>query len=96
MPNDHAIARPNKASSTALQKETQRGQIPAMSATPSAISAVVDAQARKGMLNVGMKELTLAVYCSKLAKFPQLLYLPHSPNRSATADRNDTPSARRA
>ena len=96
MPNDHAIARPNKASSTALQKETQRAQMPAMSATPSAISAMVDAQARKGMLNAGMKELTLAVYRSKLAKFPQLLFLPHSPKRSATADRNEMPSATRA
>jgi hypothetical protein len=39
------------------------------------------------MMNAGMKELTCAVYCVKLAKFPQPLYLPQSPKRSATAEK---------
>src|SRR5262245_33210000 len=45
----------------------------------------------------GKKELTRAVYAVKWAKSPHATFFwpgaPHSPNRSATAERNPAPSA---
>lgn len=96
MPKEMAIAVPKRKSNVAAPKATHRGQIPITSAMPSDSSAAVAAQARNGMMNADMKELTWAVYCVKLAKFPQPPYFPQRPNRSATADKKTAPSAMRA
>lgn len=81
------MAVPKRKSSVAAPNATQRSRIPIISVMPSDNSAAVAAQATNGIMNAGMKELTCAVYCVKVAKFPQPPYLPQRPKRSATADR---------
>ena len=70
IPNEMAMAIPNRASSKALPREIQRGQIPRINAIPKNNSPAVAAQARNGIVAGGMKEFTLAVYWMKPSKFP--------------------------
>src|SRR6266567_442891 len=95
-PREIAMATPKIASNRAEPSAIQRGQTPTIRPIPSNVSATVAVQATNGMTDAGRKELTSAVYLMKLAKFPQPPYLPHSPKRSATADRKAAPSAKRA
>jgi hypothetical protein len=61
MPNEIAMAVPNKINRTALPKATQTRQIPTIKAMPKNSSAMVAAHARNGIVEGGMKEFTLAV-----------------------------------
>src|SRR5215472_407307 len=107
MPPEIAIAVPNSASSAADPQATQRLNSalrsdtmpvtpPTIKATPNPVSEAVAAHARYGIVHVGMKEFTSAVYSRK----PPNLLIPgvpcQIPNREATADRNAAPSATRA
>ena len=65
MPNEMAMAVPNRTSSPAAASATKRSQIPRINVMPRKVSAIVAAQARNGIVNAGMKELTFAV-ASKL------------------------------
>ena len=70
MPNEIAMAVPNKNNNTALPRATQTRQIPKIKAIPKKSSAIVAAHARNGIVDAGMKEFTWAVYCTKCAKSP--------------------------
>src|SRR5690242_19024183 len=87
------MAVPNKKIKMALPRATQRGQIPRISMMPRLVPAAWAANARKGMVNAGMKEFTCATLRAKLAKFPQLANLPQRPKRSAKGERKAEPSA---
>lgn len=78
-------------------KAAIRVNAPRMSATPSTVSAQVDAQASAGIVAGGMNQLGFAVYAMKCEKSPQATLgfpnAPQEPNRSPTAERNDAPRA---
>lgn len=61
MPNEIAIAVPKKVNNTALPIATHTRQIPKIKAMPKKSSAAVAAQARNGIVEVGMNEFTLVV-----------------------------------
>src|SRR5215467_1755439 len=73
---------------------------PAISNNPKIVSAMVAAHANDTADELGKRDVTTPVYCTKRAKFPQdtffAPYGPHKPKRSATADRKEAPSANRA
>src|SRR6266403_2880521 len=73
---------------------------PAISNIPKSVSATVAAHANDTVNELGKRDVTAPVYCTKRAKFPQdtffAPYGPHKPKRSATADRKEAPSANRA
>src|ERR1051326_7286314 len=97
MPNEIAIADPNRINSPALPRATQTRQIPKIKAMPKKNSAMVALQARNGIVEGGMKELTFAVYRTNPAKSPYPTFRPrYSPKRSAIPERNAAPSATRA
>lgn len=58
MPREIAIAVPKRNNSPAAPSATQRRQTPRINPMPSDNSAAVAAQARKGIVNAGMKEFT--------------------------------------
>lgn len=72
---------------------------PRTRAMPSKVSAQVDTQARARIVAGGMNQLSFAVYAMKCEKSPQATpgfpNTPQKPNRSPTAERNDTPRASR-
>ena len=61
MPNEIAMAVPNKINNTALPIATHTRQIPKIKAMPKKSSAAVAAHARNRIVEAGMKELTMAV-----------------------------------
>src|SRR5215467_2403725 len=73
---------------------------PAISNNPKIVSAMVAAHANDTADELGKRDVTTPVYCTKRAKVPQdtffAPYGPHKPKRSATADRKEAPSANRA
>src|SRR6266853_2192832 len=73
---------------------------PAMSNIPKSVSATVAAHANDTVNELGKRDVTAPVYCTKRAKSPQDTFFapcgPHKPKRSATADRKEAPSANRA
>src|ERR1700742_3268784 len=77
--------------------ETIRTLKPAMRNIPRSVSATVAAHANDTVNELGKRDITAPVYFTKLAKFPQdtffAPYGPHTPKRSATADRKEAPSA---
>jgi len=91
-----AIAIANNASRIEAPKATLRGQRPVISSVPRDISAIVAAQARKGIVNAGMNEFTLAVKLMKWAKCSRSSCPSQIPKREATAERKATPRAMRA
>ena len=76
------MAVPKGKSSVAALSATQRSRIPMISVMPSDNSAAVAAQARNGIMNAGMKELTCAVYCVKVAKFHNHHTCPVAPSQA--------------
>src|SRR6202012_1127732 len=80
--------------------EANRVLKPAMSNIPKSVSATVAAHANDTVNELGKRDVTAPVYPTKWAKFPQDTFLapygPHKPKRSATADRKEAPSAKRA
>src|ERR1700741_1836668 len=96
MPNEIAMAVPNRTSSPAAASATKRSQIPRIKVMPRKVSAIVAAQARNGIVNAGIKELTFAVYSIKCLKLSGLVFSPQIPKRPATADKTAAPSANRA
>ena len=70
IPKEIAMAAANNKRSTELPRAAQRSQIPNTRGRPNENSAAVAAHARKGIVDAGMKELTLAVYATKPAKLP--------------------------
>src|SRR5260221_12724580 len=90
------MAVPNKASNNAAASATKRAQIPRTKATPRKVSATVAAQARNGIVNAGMKELTSAAYSRKCLKLSGPAFSPQIPKRAATADKNAAARANRA
>ena len=62
MPNEIAMAVPNKSSRMELPRAAQRSQMPSTRARPNASSATVADHARNGIVEAGMKEFTCAVY----------------------------------
>jgi hypothetical protein len=95
-PAVNAIAVPNQKRSNALPSAAHRNPTPAMSATASDVSAIVAAQARNGIVPVGMNGFNSAVRLMKRAKLSQLRWPVHRPKRPATADRNAAATASRA
>src|ERR1700747_16501 len=95
MPNEIAMAVPNRTSSPAAASATKRSQIPRINVMPRKVSAIVAAQTRNGIVNARMKELTFAVYSIKCLKLSGLVFSPQIPKRPATADKNPAPSANR-
>src|SRR5215813_6733367 len=73
---------------------------PTISNTPQSVSATVAAQANDSVHELGKRDVTAPVYSTKRAKVPQDTFFapngPHTPKRSATADRNEAPRANRA
>jgi len=93
------IPEANRNRRTPLKSADHRVHNPRISATPSVSSAAVAAQARAGTRAAGAHGFSCPVYWVKRAKSPHATFgvpnCPQSPNRSATAVKNVTPSARR-
>ena len=70
MPNEIAMAVPNRINNTAVPRATHTRHTPTIRAMPKKSSAPVAAQAKTGIVDDGMKEFTLAVYRTNPAKFP--------------------------
>src|SRR3954470_12814218 len=88
------MAEANSARSTALPSAARRTLKPTISATPNEISAAVALQARNGIVNAGMNELTSPVRRMNRSKCAQSMLRSQMPNRPATADRNADREAR--
>lgn len=76
MPNEIAMAVANNRSKIELPSAAHRTQIPSTSARPNDNSKAVAAQARKQMVDAGIKELTLAAYSTNPEKLPYPTFRP--------------------
>src|SRR5713226_4452057 len=99
-PSATLIATANEQSSVALSAAVARCHRPRISRIPRLVSAIVTTTARIGGLHRGRKKFSTAVYATKFFQFPHATFAdpagPHSPNRSATDDRNPVAIANRA
>jgi hypothetical protein len=93
------IPEANRSSRIPLKSADHLVNSPRRIATPRTSSAAVAAQASAGTRAAGAHGFSCPVYWVKRAKSPQATFgvpnWPQSPNRSATAVKNVTPSARR-
>jgi hypothetical protein len=98
-PRAKVIESANKSKSKPLRNAVTRVYIPARSAKPSRTSAAVEIHASAGIIADGTNQISFAVYASKCEKSPQETRAcpagPQKPNRSPTAERNETPRASR-
>jgi hypothetical protein len=98
-PNASAIANPNAIRRTPLNRAAVRVCQPTRRRSPRRISAPVEMTASVEIILAGKYQLSLPVYSTKREKFPQDTFGcpngPHRPNLSATAERNESPSANR-
>src|SRR4051794_8346017 len=100
MPRPVTMPKANDKRRRPERTEAIRILTPAISNIPQSVSATVAAHANDAVNELGKIEVTAPVYSTKRAKLPQdtffAPYGPHKPNRSATADRKEAPSANRA
>src|SRR5215469_12341068 len=98
-PNASAIANPNAIRRIPLNRAAVRVCQPTRRRSPNRISAPVEMTASVKVIPGGKYELSRPVYSTKRENVPQATfgcpYWPHRPNLSATADRNERPSANR-
>src|SRR5262249_51998098 len=91
------MPRANRRGTMPLARPAPRGRRPSTRPTPRTGSAAVASQASTGITAGGGPGLSCAVEDMKCAKAPQPPLRapggPHTPNRSATAERNAVPSA---
>src|ERR1051325_9863718 len=99
MPSANVIARPNIIRRIPLHKAVIRVCQPTRRRRPNKISAPVEMIASAGTVAGGKNQLSLPVYSTNLAKLPQATFgwpnVPHQPKRSATAERKESPRAKR-
>src|SRR5690349_17561235 len=98
-PNASAIANPNAIRRIPLNRAAVRVCQPTRRRSPKRISAPVEMTASVRVILGGKYEVSRPVYSTKREKFPQATFgcptCPHRPNLSATAERNERPSANR-
>src|SRR5215472_15837577 len=98
-PNASAIDNPNAIRRIPLNRAALRVCQPTRRRSPKRISAPVELTASVRVILGGKYELSRPVYSTKREKFPQATFgcpnCPHRPNLSATAERNERPSANR-
>ena len=99
IPRANVIVTANSRSRTPLKRAVHRVCHPSTSRMPKKVSAKVATMARAGSAAAGKNQLSFPVYATNLAKVPQPTLgspnAPHSPNRSATADKKEKPRAKR-
>src|SRR5215471_13129122 len=99
IPRAPVIVTANSRSKTPLKRAILRVCHPSTSRMPKRVSAKVATMARAGTAASGKNQLSFPVYATNLAKVPQPTLgspnAPHSPNRSATADKKEKPRAKR-
>src|SRR4029453_8640958 len=100
MPRPVTMPIANDTSRRPERTETIRSLKPAISNIPNSVSAMVAAHANDPVNELGNRDVPVRVYSTKETKPPQKNFFPpngpQKPKRSATADRNEAPSANRA
>jgi hypothetical protein len=98
-PNASAIANPNAIRRIPLNRAAVRVCQPTRRRSPKRISAPVEMTASAKVIRSGKYALSRPVYSTKRENVPQVIFgcpnCPHRPNLSATAERNERPSANR-